>query len=317
MRPAIAVHAGAGTWRYLRIKDVVEVMCKALRAGMDVIASGGSAVDSVVKATIVLEDSGILNAGTGSVVDVAGKVSMDAGVMDGWEGGIGAVAAVTYPKNPVLLARKVMELTDHVIISGEGADELARRLGMERHPGPSSNVLARYKEFIGKAFREGNVRFKKTFELARRLGLIDLHDTVGAVALDRNGRLAAAVSTGGVMLKFPGRVGDSAIPGAGFYASRSAAAVATGIGEVIIKFMLSLRVVELVESGESVMNAAERVIDELTRRFGQGVAGVLVMDSEGNAWASYNTRAMPWGFLRLGDRAPTLSGLPENSNVVK
>jgi len=314
VRPVIAVHAGAGTWRYLRIRDVIPVIERALRSGMDVIASGGTAVDAAVRATVVLEDSGLLNAGVGSVMDLTGGITMDAGVMDGETGGIGAVAAVTYPKNPVLLAKKVMELTDHVLLAGEGADRLAKALGMERHPGPTERVMKRYKELLAKIREGGAVRFRKSYELALKLGWLDIHDTVGAVALDREGRLAAAVSTGGVIMKFPGRVGDSAIPGAGFYAARAGAAVATGIGEVIIKSFLSLEVVKRIESGLPAMEAAERTVDELTRNYGKDTAGVLVVDSEGNAWASYNTEAMPWGFLRLGDRAPTISGLPGNGN---
>lgn len=313
MRPVIAVHAGAGTWKYLRIRDVIPVIERALRSGMDVIASGGTAVDAVVKATMVLEDSGLLNAGLGSVVDLTGKLTMDAGVMDGETGGIGAVAAVTYPKNPVLLAKKVMELTDHVLLAGEGADKLAKALGMERHPGPTERVMGRYRELLAKIKEGSAVRFRKSYELALKLGWLDLHDTVGAVALDREGRLAAAVSTGGVIMKFPGRVGDSAIPGAGFYATQKGAAVATGIGEVIIKSFLSLGVIKKIESGLPAMEAAERAIDELTKSYGRDTAGVLVVDSEGNAWASYNTEAMPWGFLRLGDRAPTISGLPSEN----
>ncbi len=309
MRPVIAVHVGAGTWKYLKVDDVINAISDALKAGIRAIASGGSAVDAVVKSVMVLEDSGLFNAGLGSVVDLAGGVSMDAGVMDGWSGSIGAVASVTYPKNPVLLARKVMELTDHVIIAGSGGDELARRLGLEKHPGPSQEVLKRFRELLRRA-KEGKVRFRKSYELALRLGIVSTADTVGAVALDKEGRLAAAVSTGGVIMKFPGRVGDSAVPGAGFYASRSAAAVATGVGEVIIKSFLTLKAVSKVESGLSVMRAAEEAIEELSKVYGNDNAGLIIIDSEGNAWGAYNTRAMPWGFLRFGDRAPTISGLP-------
>ncbi len=309
MRPVIAVHVGAGTWKYLKVDDVIKAIGDALRVGMNAIASGEGAVNAVVKSVMVLEDSGLFNAGLGSVVDLTGRVSMDAGVMDGWSGGIGAVASVTYPKNPVLLARKVMELTDHVIIAGSGGDELARRLGLEKHPGPRDDVIKRFRELLKRA-EEGRTRFRRSYELALKLGLVNAADTVGAVALDKEGRLAAAVSTGGVMMKFPGRVGDSAVPGAGFYASRSAAAVATGVGEVIIKSFLTLRAVLRVESGIPVMKAAEEVIEELSGAYGSDNAGLVVIDSEGDAWGAYNTRAMPWGFLRLGDKAPTISGLP-------
>jgi len=308
MRGVLVVHAGAGTWRNVDEEIIRKVLSDALKRGADVLESGGSALDAVVEATISLEDSGVLNAGLGSVPDLTGKVSMDAGVMDGWSSRTGAVAAVTYPKNPVLLARKVLELTDHVLLAGSAADELAARLGLPKHPGPSERVRKRYEEVLKKA-SSGDAVFRKSFELAKKLGYLD---TVGAVALDREGKLAAAVSTGGVILKFPGRVGDSAIPGAGFFANKHGAAVATGIGETIMMSMLSLKVVNLISEGYLADTAARLAIQYHTSAHGRDTAGLIVLDYRGNAYGAYNTQAMPWGYVEIGEGEPVISGFKKS-----
>ncbi|MEM4427794.1 MAG: isoaspartyl peptidase/L-asparaginase, partial [Zestosphaera sp.] len=281
-----------------------KVIQDALRRGTDVLESGGSALDAVVEATISLEDSGVLNAGLGSVPDLRGGISMDAGVMDGWSSRAGAVAAVTYPKNPVLLARKVLELTDHVLLAGNAADELAARLGLSKHPGLSERVKKRYEEVLKKAL-SGDAVFKKSFELAQKLGYFD---TVGAVALDSAGKLAAAVSTGGVILKLPGRVGDSAVPGAGFFANRYGAAVATGIGETIIMSMLSFKAVNLISEGYLADTAARLAIQYHTSIYGKDTAGLIALDYRGNAYGAYNTQAMPWGYARAETKEVIISG---------
>lgn len=304
MKGVLAIHCGAGTWRSVDEEIIKKVMINALRRGINSLESGGSALDAVVEATMSLEDSGVLNAGLGSVPDLRGSVSMDAGVMDGWSGRAGAVAAVTYPKNPVLLARKILELTDHILLAGSAADELAARLGLPKHPGPSEGVKKRYEEVLKRAF-SGDATFKKSLELAQRLGYFD---TVGAVALDGEGRLAAAVSTGGVILKFPGRVGDSAIPGAGFFANKHGAAVATGIGETIIMSMLSLKAVSLISEGFLADTAARLAIQYHTSLYGKDTAGLIALDYRGNAYGAYNTQAMPWGYAKPGTGELVISG---------
>ncbi|MEO3993063.1 MAG: isoaspartyl peptidase/L-asparaginase [Desulfurococcaceae archaeon TW002] len=305
MEGVLVVHCGAGTWRSIDEETIKKVILDALKRGTDILVSGGSALDAVVEATMSLEDSGVLNAGLGSVPDLRGVVSMDAGVMDGWSSRAGAVAAVTYPKNPVLLARKILELTDHVLLAGSAADELATRLGLPKHPGLSERVKKRYEEVLKKASL-GDAVFRKSFELAQKLGYFD---TVGAVALDSEGKLAAAVSTGGVILKFPGRVGDSAIPGAGFYANRYGAAVATGIGETIIMSMLSFRAVNLISEGYLADTAARLAIQYHTSMYGKDTAGLITLDYRGNAYGTYNTQAMPWGYAKTGTREVVISGL--------
>lgn len=304
MKGVVAVHCGAGTWRNVDEEIIKKVVLDALERGVKVLESGASALDAVVEATVVLEDSGVLNAGLGSVPDLRGDVSMDAGVMDGWSGRAGAVAVVTYPKNPVILARKVLELTDHVLLAGSAADELAVKLGLPKHPGLSERVKKRYDEVLKKAF-SGDAIFRRSFELAQRLGYFD---TVGAVALDSEGKLAAAVSTGGVILKFPGRVGDSAIPGAGFFANKYGAAVATGIGETIIMSMLSLKTVNLISEGYLADTAARLAIQYHTSIYGRDTAGLIVLDYRGNAYGAYNTQAMPWGYAKADTKEFTVLG---------
>ena len=294
--PAIAVHGGAGRFDRdpERVRAVQQTLREAVEAGLRALSSG-SALDAVVEAVRVMEDSGVLNAGVGSTVDLSGSVSMDAGVMYSKTGRAGAVAYVRYPKNPILLARYIMEETDHVLIVGDAADFLASRLGLERHPGPLERVKRMYEEAMQRIAR-GEVP-QRFYSKSISLWLTKLSsDTVGAVAVDREGELAAATSTGGVFLKMPGRVGDSPIPGAGFYASRCAAASATGIGEYIILYSLSLRVVEAVCGGADVAEDSERVMTDFTSRFGRDTAGFIVINRLGRAYGAYNTQAMPWAY---------------------
>jgi len=290
----VVVHGGAGSWsvdegvRERALRGVRE----AALAGLDALRRG-CALDAVVEAVRVLEDSGVFNAGIGSVLNAAGGIEMDAGVMDS-RGVLGCVACVTYPRHPIELARLVAERTDHVFLAGRGADELARALGLEKHPGPAKHVLERFEELRRDPTR---IRFwRRVAELARAMGLWS--GTVGAVALDDEGNLAAAASTGGVWMKLPGRVGDSPIPGAGFYASRACAASATGLGETIIRSFLCLRICTLVEEGLSVLEAARIAIEKHTRVFGSGTAGVIALDRRGQWAAVHNTDAMPHAVAR-------------------
>lgn len=293
MRPILVVHGGAGNWRIngRLLNSVTTALKSALQAGFKLLYNG-SALDMAVEAVKVLEDSGIFNAGIGSTVDLSGSVSMDAGVMFGSRAG--AVAHARYPRNPIVLAKYIYNYTDHVLIVGSAADDLARKFGLEPHPGPSERWLALYREYIEKAKRGERIStlFSRSLDLWMSMG-----GTVGAVALDRSGRLAAAVSTGGIFLKFPGRVGDSPIPGAGFYANECGAAAATGVGEYIVLSHLTLRVVEGMCRGMDVAEASKRALNTLSSKFGSRSAGIIAIDSDGKPYAVYNTEAMPWGYI--------------------
>jgi len=309
LRPPIVVaHAGAGTWRYVRSIDlVIKALKEAVITGLEVLRSG-SAIEAATECVKVLEDSGVLNAGLGSVVDVLGNVSMDAGVMDGLTGRVGAVAAVSYPKNPILLAKYVLMSTDHILIAGKYADELAKALGMEKHPGPSKDVLRRYHELLSRLSKGERIGwYRRSYELAKELFNLD---TVGSVVLDLEGRLVAAVSTGGVMLKLPGRVGDSALVGTGFYANNYVAAVATGLGEVIIKSFLTLRISDYYNTLNDLEESVRKALNDLTLKYGAGTAGVIAVDRLGYVTGQYNTRAMPWAVISYDLSSAKVLGLP-------
>uniref|UniRef100_A0A7C4H845 Plant-type L-asparaginase n=1 Tax=Ignisphaera aggregans TaxID=334771 RepID=A0A7C4H845_9CREN len=295
--PILAVHLGAGDWsidndlknRLVRlIRDALE---EGYKAGLI-----GSSIDMVVEAISVLEDSGLVNAGLGSTVDISGNISMDAGIMYSGNNKAGAVAYVKYPRNPIRLARYVLENTDHVLIVGDAADTLAIKLGLEKHPGPLESVMKRYNEII-KKIEKGTIErrfYENSIKLWIKLGFLD---TVGAIAKDKSNEFAAATSTGGVFLKLPGRVGDSSILGAGFYAKKCGAAAATGIGEYIIMSFLSLRVVNDICNGIVVKEAVDNAIALISSSYGIDTVGIIAMDRNGNVYGNHNTKAMPWGYI--------------------
>lgn len=293
-RPTIAIHGGAGHWRGKEALDkMIEYMNESLLRGMEALLAT-NALEGVIKAVMVLEDSGEFNAGVGSVPNSEGELEMDAGVMDGFLGDAGAVASVRNVKNPVLLAYYVMKKTNHVLVVGEGAERLAERFGLERIP--KRDIV------------------KRDPVLSRRFWAIGgrpFGDTVGAVAIDSECRLAAASSTGGIAGKLKGRVGDTPIPGSGFYANESTAVVATGIGEIIMLNALSKRVADLWASTRRIDLAISLVISEVTKKYGGDNVGLLGLDINGNVHAEYNTQAMPWGFYKLGGE-PAISGLPRS-----
>jgi len=291
----LVVHGGAGRWAITEEKGQVvkRSLEDAVREGLTAMQRGG-AVDGVVAAVEYMEASGLFNAGYGSVYALDGRVYMDAGVMDGKTGRAGAVAAVEGVKSAVRLARAVMELTDHVILAGEGATLLAKRL----------SLTAPFYKFYNE---EKNRQFSQVLEEAKQgkwhfKRALDFADTVGAVALDKDGNLAAAASTGGVWLKLPGRVGDSPLPGAGFWAENGVGAFsATGIGEVIILSALSLRARDLLEQTGDIRAAVEKAVEYVTRKFGPDTAGLIGVDARGHFAFSYNTRAMARGWGKPGE----------------
>ncbi len=286
--PAIVVHGGAGAWQEGDLEAALREVVRAAEAGIEQ-ARKGSSLDMVVEAVAYMEDSGLFNAGVGSVLDFSGKVTMDAAVMRGPDLRAGAVAGVTYPRNPVRLARAVFEQTPHVLIVGPWADRLASSLGMQAHPGPSPRALERWRR-LRESQGGQDPLYRRWFEAASRLG----YDTVGAVAVDSEGHTAAAVSTGGVALKLPGRVGDSPIVGAGLYADDLAAFSATGVGEYIIAVGLSLRAAIAYRAGRDLAAAVDGALSVLTLLFGEGTAGMIGIGWDGTAYGSFNTKAMPW-----------------------
>ncbi len=307
-RPAIVVHGGAGRWATDpdTRRRALEAVRKAAHHGLEILLRGGLALDAVVEAIKVLENSEVLNAGIGSVLTIDGRIEMDAGLMDGCRGRGAGVGCVTYPKNPIVLAREVLERTDHVLLVGTAADRFAQSLGLEEHPGPLPQRIEKYRELL----RSRNLGYwKKVLDVAKVMGL-DIGGTVGAVALDLEGCIAAGASTGGVWLKLPGRIGDSAIVGAGFYAdSRVGGVSATGLGETIVMNFVARRVVEKMLSGLGLLQACLEIVKEHTQRFGRGTLGFVALDVRGNYVAIHNTECMPFAYACRDKVVVSMEGL--------
>jgi len=294
----IVVHGGAG---FLRrdLRRGLDGVISAAKAGSECIKKGRTALDAVEAAVVEMEDNEIFNAGRGSALTYRGTVEMDAAIMDGKNLSAGAVALVHTVKNPVRLARLVMEKTDHVLIAGESAEQLARAFSL-----PKCNpITARRRKMYLELKKETRSHpTKNSLLLCDRPQI--LTDTVGAVALDLHGNFAAAASTGGITLKIPGRIGDTPQIGSGLYTDNRAGAVtATGLGEVAIRLVLSKAICTMMEQGMSAMDASRRAIGSATRRL-NGQAGVVSIDKRGRTAAVHNSKFMPWAYSTVRMPAP-------------
>lgn len=299
---ALALHGGAGTIRRdtltaARAAEYHAGLRRALAAGRDVLADGGSALDAVVSAVVVLEDDPLFNAGRGASFTAAGTLEMDAAVMEGRERRAGAVAAICGPRNPVLAAREVMERSAHVLVVGAGALAFCRAQGLAFAEPGYFRTEARWQEL--QEFPGGRPDDRADTGLPG--------GTVGAVARDRDGHLAAATSTGGMTGKAPGRVGDSPIIGAGTYAENATCAVsATGHGEFFIRFGAAFEVAaRLRHAGQRLPEAAAAVIRDLAA-FG-GAGGLVAVDRTGALALPFNTAGMYRGCVR--DEGPLCTAI--------
>jgi beta-aspartyl-peptidase (threonine type) len=301
---ALAVHGGAGTIRRERLgeegaEDFHRGLRHALAAGRDILADGGSALDAVTAAVAAMEDDPLFNAGRGSVFAADGHQEMDAAVMDGRDRRAGAVAGIFGPKNPVLAARAVMEHSPHVLLIGDAAAAFAREQGLavadagyfysERRWQSLQRVLDRRRRGLADETAEDAVR----------------HGTVGAVARDRRGDLAAATSTGGMTGKMPGRVGDSPIIGAGTYADNATCAVsATGPGEYFMRWGAAFEIAaRLRHRGDPLGDAAAAVFAELAAVGGRG--GAVAVDRAGRLALPFTSAGMYRGFVAADGRLLT------------
>lgn len=286
---SIAIHGGAGVISRASMSAENERAYRAdlersLDAGYAVLEKGGTSLDATVAAVRTLEDSPYFNAGHGSVFSHAGINELDAAIMDGATQKAGAVAGVRHIRNPIELARLVMERTSHVLLSGEGAEEFALEQGVTLVPGSYFYTERRWKQLE---------EAQKSEPVASVDTDIGYFGTVGAVARDRNGNLAAATSTGGLTNKRWGRIGDSPIIGAGTYADNATCAVsATGSGEYFIRAVVAHEICARVRlSGASAAEAARAVIHGKLKEIG-GDGGVIVVDRDGALSLEFNTEGM-------------------------
>lgn len=275
VNPAIIVHGGAGPIKDDSLPARLEGCRAAALAGWKILNSGGSALDAAEAAVVALEDNPLFNAGTGSVLTRLGTVEMDAAIMEGHSLRCGAVAAVSGIKNPVRLARRIMEEGRHVMLVGEGAILFAREIGFPEVP-PESLISERARE-----------RWESS------------HGTVGCVALDTDEKLAVATSTGGILNKWPGRVGDSPLPGCGTYANRYGGVSCTGDGEAIMRAVLARDAVRLLQDGVDPMEAARAAVKNLVDLTG-GVGGLILIDRHGQIGYARNTSHMPVSYVSGG-----------------
>lgn len=316
MQPAvIAIHGGAGTITRAamdpaREHEYIEALQAVLQAGQRILAEGGSALDAVTEAVRLLEECPLFNAGKGSVLTHAGTYELDAAVMDGATLAAGAVACVTRLRNPVLAARAVLQHSEHVLFAGAGAEAFAQAQGLELVTPDYYFTQARHDQWqraLGNAgmalldhdaaalAAQGQIRLTEPIDPDSKFG------TVGAVACDSRGQLAAATSTGGVTNKQVGRVGDTPLIGAGCYADDVAAVSATGTGEMFIRTVAAYDVAaQMRYAGLSLEESAQRVVmEKLPAIHGRG--GLIAVDRAGNVTLPFNTEGMYRGCARVGE----------------
>lgn len=274
-------------------------IANALAAGYGLLERGASAVDAVEAAVAVMEDDETFDAGRGSFLTQDGRVQMDALLMNGENLRTGGVACVERLRNPIRAARLVLDHSPHVYFVGTGAERFARQHGMALCDNMEL-VIAREQERLYRAQADeraglGDTTFSGPLDGAAAGGGMDSHDTVGAVALDAQGNIAAGTSTGGTLNKAPGRVGDSSLIGCGCYADNLSAAVSlTGWGEPIMKLVLGKWAVDRVAAGASPEAAAADAIGYLFDRLG-GHGGIILLGPDGRFGLAHNTPRMAWG----------------------
>ena len=306
-KPVIVVHGGAGDWPSDLHDRGLKGVRKAAERGFRILSGEGSAIDAVVAAIVSLEDDPVFNAGRGSTLNLRGEIETDAAIMDGSTLRGAGVALLRDIKNPIMAARVVFEKTDHVLIAGPSARELAIANGLAKANLRVSSRLKAWKEGLRKLESKRVSYLSRTSPEIVQHFLAKSSDTVGALCSDGNGSLAAACSTGGVSLKLPGRIGDSAILGAGLYADNSSgAATATGIGEQAMRLVVSKAACDLMKR-EKAASAAMKVIGNSTKKLGAGM-GIITLDRSGRYGVAHNTRNLCWAAKTVDGSTAKISG---------
>jgi len=295
---SLMIHGGAGALDHIQSDQeavrYLESMRVVLEHGREILSRGGTAMEAVEVCTSLLEDDPLYNAGCGSVLNENGKVEMDAAIMDGSDLSAGAVAGISNIANPIQLARLVIANSEHVMLIGEGARHFAEHCGMELTP-DSYFVTPMRVEQLKQARRTHRMMLDHDDETE---GLDQKYGTVGAVARDLNGHLAAATSTGGIVNKRWGRVGDSPIIGSGVYADNETCAVSTtGYGEDFLRTVLAKTISDYIDLMDmDAIEAAHAGIKYLVRKV-SGRGGVIVIDRLGNCAKAYTTKRMIHGWI--------------------
>ncbi len=272
----IVIHGGAGDFPKDSPEELkqqyINSLTEALNIGKNILANGGTSIDAVEKVINYLENNILFNSGRGAVFTLEGKHELDASIMEGKDLSSGAVAGVTIIKNPISLARLVMEKTPHVLFAGKGADDLGIQLGVEIVPNSYFHDSTGYQKWL-----KSNIKQQG--------------ETVGCVALDQYGNITAGTSTGGRQNKMPGRVGDSPLINAGTYANNNTCGVsATGIGELFIRNTIAFNISALMEyKGYTLKQACDELI---YKRLPEGSGGVVALDKDGNFEMPFNTVSM-------------------------
>jgi len=294
MTPILAIHGGAGTMRRDTMTPELEAQFHeglrvALRAGHAILAKGGSALDAVTQAVMALEDNPLFNAGHGAVYTTEGRHEMDAAVMDGLHREAGAVAGILGPRNPILAARAVLD-SEHVMLQGSGAIEFARAQGVAFAPAAHFHTDKRWNALQAELERRRQTAADTRDDDAK-------HGTVGAVACDAGGTVAAATSTGGMTGKAPGRIGDCPVFGAGTWADNATCAVsATGHGEYFIRHAAAHEIASRMRYlGETLDVASSHVVEELAKIGGSG--GLIAVDAQGHVSLPFNSSGMYRGVI--------------------
>jgi beta-aspartyl-peptidase (threonine type) len=296
---SLVVHGGAWNIPDYLVEAHKAGIQQALKAGWTVLSKGGSAVDAVEKAITIMEDDETFDAGAGSFINMAGEVELDASIMNGKTFRAGAIAAVQNVKNPISLARKIMEESEHILLVGMGATRFAREHGVKTCSQDdliTDRELERWRDIQGRknVFTRDAFRHKKVPV-----------DTVGAVAIDHHGNIASGGSTGGTPNKYPGRVGDSPLIGCGTYADNEIGGVSTsGWGESMIKVVMAKTVIDLMDrNGGDPEKAAHDGLKLLIRK-AEGYGGIIALNNAGAIGIAYNTPRMARAYMTSEMRAP-------------
>lgn len=305
-KPVVIVHGGAGAWHPERRKSGIAGVKAAAKAGFDALKQSGAALDAVEAAVKSMEDNPVFNAGLGSTLTIDKRIEMEASIMDGKTLMAGATGLLTNIKNPVSLARLIMEKTDHIFVTAEGAEKLAQLFKVERREQLTSLRMRYWRELTQK-LKNGEIqalpKLKKL--VAADPNLLET-DTVGAVALDKKGNTAAATSTGGFALKLPGRIGDSPLIGCGTYADDEAGACSTtGIGEVAIRLVLAKYTCDLMRNRQKAQEAVENAITLVNKRLRiKSSMGLIAIDAKGGIGAAHNTPNLCWAYMTPKTKKP-------------